>query len=334
MNDIVNYLNEVFDRYEMTAELSQLKEQLQADALERYQDYVNEGDSEAKASGRVLVVLGNLEELLKEYGAKKKDSHIDLQYSSEKGLKYDVDLNGIFGRVIAAARTPSQTIETSYPTKDSLQIETKDADILLCRGSGEFGVSLEGAANAFSIRESSSALLIRQELRHGEKVTVTVPSECSEIVVRTASGDVQVQDVETEDLNVSAASGDITFSGKANTVALRNASGDLDCHNFRDAASLVLQSASGDVDLIQEGDLGHLNASSASGDVELSLAGLLQEGEVSAVSGDVAVRLLSGSPLRIKTSTLSGTVRCRAVSDPSVPYSLKVKTVSGDIRIG
>ena len=63
------------------------------------------------------------------------------------------------------------------------------------------------------------------------------------------------------------------------------------------------------------------------------LAGLLQEGEVSAVSGDVAIRLLSGSPLRIKTSTLSGTVRCRAVSDPSVPYSLKVKTVSGDIRI-
>ena len=52
MNDIVNYLNEVFDRYEMTAELSQLKEQLQADALERYQDYVNEGDSDAKAAGR------------------------------------------------------------------------------------------------------------------------------------------------------------------------------------------------------------------------------------------------------------------------------------------
>jgi DUF4097 and DUF4098 domain-containing protein YvlB len=151
--------------------------------------------------------------------------------------------------------------------------------------------------------------------------------------VRTASGDLRLGRVEGA-LEVKTASGDLEIGHVEGRATVHTVSGDLELHAARNG--LAVNSVSGDV--LVDDVLGELEIGTVSGDATVRAAG---PGEISvkAVSGDVDVAVRRGLRVRLDVNSLSGTIGSELeVSDApgrgdGPQTSLRVRTVSGDVRI-
>lgn len=217
---------------------------------------------------------------------------------------------------------------------------------------GSIEVTLEsGAAGDFEISKV------------GDRVTVRHPSRWS---LRGRSCRLLVIAPPLSDVSVDSASAEVRLSGKFGVVRVRTASGDVDIDL---AARLEVTTASGDVACAGvdqdasftsiSGDCtvtrvgGRLEASLTSGDLRVErCTGDLQFGSTSgsarvgccngndislrSISGDVRLGLPAGIRVEADLSTVSGRAHLPDAA-PSTgerrPVRLKVKTVSGDIRL-
>ncbi len=146
-----------------------------------------------------------------------------------------------------------------------------------------------------------------------------------------------------EYLQVSATNGDVALDSgmELGRLSVRTASGDLRA-DLRECGQLYFKSSSGDAELA--GLTGSVQAETASGDVRLS--GCMDRVRASSASGDVEV---DGSVRGARLSSMSGDVRLESsclpeeadlssksgdceLRIPGAPFSVKFKTVSGDIR--
>lgn len=151
--------------------------------------------------------------------------------------------------------------------------------------------------------------------------------------IRTASGDLTLDRVDGR-LEANSASGDMRIEQVDGPCSLSTVSGDVDVRNVD--GSLTVSSVSGDV---RAGDVtGDVTVSSVSGDQRVHAAG---PGELAfkAVSGDVQVGIRRGLRVRLDVSSVSGSIGSELeVSDAAgasnaPEASLRVRTVSGDVRI-
>jgi hypothetical protein len=147
---------------------------------------------------------------------------------------------------------------------------------------------------------------------------------------RSASGDAQLGP--TGDLSFTTASGDLLAGSVDGTLNVKSASGDVAVRSV--AAASTVSTVSGDVVLGETAETAAVNT--VSGDVELRAA----EGgvRVSAVSGDVHVAARPGLSLWIDAQSVSGSVTSELdVGDDAegdgAPAELRIRTVSGDVRI-
>ena len=153
-----------------------------------------------------------------------------------------------------------------------------------------------------------------------------------EVTVRSASGDVSLGDARA--LAFTTASGDLTAGTIAGEVTSKGASGDVDIRSIVGPAAI--NTVSGDVRVGPTGD--SIAVNTVSGDVELEAVGGAVR--VSAVSGDVGVAARPGLALWIDAQSVSGTMRSElevadlpAADAGEAPVELRVRTVSGDVRI-
>jgi DUF4097 and DUF4098 domain-containing protein YvlB len=151
--------------------------------------------------------------------------------------------------------------------------------------------------------------------------------------VRTASGDLRLPRIEGS-LEVKTASGDVQVDYVEGRAVLHTVSGDVQARTAM--SGLAVNSVSGDVVV---GDvLGDLDIGTVSGDAVVRAAG---PGEVAlkAVSGDVKVAIRRGLRVRLDVNSVSGKIGSELdVSDAPArtngpEVSLRVRTVSGDVRI-
>jgi DUF4097 and DUF4098 domain-containing protein YvlB len=162
---------------------------------------------------------------------------------------------------------------------------------------------------------------------------VEVRGQVGDARISTASGDVRLEQAAGR-LEVATASGDVRADRVAGDLSVTTASGDLEVGEVR--GDVTAKSASGDV---RVGHVyGSVRHSSASGDLTLDTA---SGGSVTAqtMSGDVAVGVESGVTAWLDLSAVSG----RVSSDLPItddrpegsgdPLTLRVRTVSGDIRV-
>lgn len=166
------------------------------------------------------------------------------------------------------------------------------------------------------------------------EVEITGPAERLE--VRTASGDVRVDDVYGPSV-VQSASGDISVRSTA-SCDLRSASGDVQVRHVSGEA--VVHSTSGDVQLDVAG--GDVKARSVSGELRI-LDVITGRVELVSVSGDVEIGIHPGSLAAVDFSTVSGRTDTDLPVSDTAPESgdeqesplldLSVKTTSGDIRV-
>ena len=188
-----------------------------------------------------------------------------------------------------------------------------DGHEVVVEAKGRRGISISiGSAN---ISLGGPQLRLRITCPHGSALDVRTKSadlrargEYGEVEVKTASGDVQVE--QAQETRIKSASGDI----QAQLV-----SGDL---HVREAAASV-------------------SASTVSGDQQFEA---VQEGrvDVKAISGDVSVGIRSGSRFYVDANTVSGDTSSEfelgdaptQEADPEAPLvEVFAKTVSGDVRI-
>lgn len=149
--------------------------------------------------------------------------------------------------------------------------------------------------------------------------------------VRTASGDVHVDDVDRLDTN--SASGDVRAASVAGDASCTTASGDVDLSSVH--GRLTVSTASGDVRVARASD--DLQIGSASGDVRIDRydgASIV----VKSMSGDVTVGLPSGIRVEPDLSTLSGRTTLPAPSTKRADgdrrmVRVRIETVSGNIGI-
>lgn len=154
--------------------------------------------------------------------------------------------------------------------------------------------------------------------------------------VRTASGDLRLDRVEGS-LEAKSASGDVHVEHVEGRASVSTVSGDV---GIRTAMSgLEINAVSGDVEVGEVS--GDVTLGTVSGDQIVRAAG---PGEVAlkAVSGDVLVSMRRGLRVRLDVNSVSGSIGSELeVSDSPVgsgsdapEASLRVRTVSGDVRIG
>lgn len=163
---------------------------------------------------------------------------------------------------------------------------------------------------------------------------VDATGRLGEVRLRTAAGDVALGHV-AGSLQAKSASGDLHVDRVDGRAEVHTVSGDVDVRTA--AGGLTVNSISGDVEVgAVDGDL---SVTSVSGDQRVDAAG---PGDVhlKAVSGDVAVDLRPGLRIRLDVNSVSGSITSGLEVGDAPPAAdgpeadLRVRTVSGDVRIG
>ena len=169
--------------------------------------------------------------------------------------------------------------------------------------------------------------------RHDVDVELEVPASVS-VRFRTASGDLSGS-MTIKALDVASASGDAMLDGVSGDVHFNSASGDLSLGVV--GGTLESKSASGDVRVGNSG--GDVNVQNVSGQVTMRIVAPVIA-KVNSVSGDVSLALRSGLLVDLDASTLSGDLSSDIAFDsdgadghPEATLRLKVRTVSGDVRV-
>lgn len=162
---------------------------------------------------------------------------------------------------------------------------------------------------------------------------VSATGRLGEVQVKTASGDVSVEQVAK--LRVQSASGDVRAGSVEGEARIQTVSGDVRLGSVTGAANAMLVSGDLAIDEAQS----DLSANTVSGDQRI---GAIHEGQIKlqSVSGDVRLGVRPGTRLRIDANSTSGDISSefdvtdRPSEEPSgTEARLQIKTVSGDVEI-
>lgn len=161
-------------------------------------------------------------------------------------------------------------------------------------------------------------------------IRVKLPAGLAMVEVQTASGDIDIGDLQLGGLCATSASGDINISDCSITgdASVCNTSGDTDLHNVTVGGTLKLNATSGDI-MFFEGSAAVVAANNVSGDTEIS--GVLGQVKCNSVSGDIDICTYDATVTDLWANTTSGdiTVGMEEVLIPAVTAN----TTSGDVDI-
>lgn len=184
--------------------------------------------------------------------------------------------------------------------------------------------------------------------RHWETISVATTSgdvdidrdglDIDRLTVKTASGDLNCRLRACGQLTFNSASGDLDLEGACTDLHAETMSGDIALRGQVETA--VLKTASGDVEL--SGLVRRFYGHSTSGDVQVETSQLPEAMELSSKSGDCEARLPDAGPFTLRYKTVSGDVDlafpfqytggCAVYGDGTGPaYSMT--TVSGDVTL-
>ena len=217
--------------------------------------------------------------------------------------------------------------------------------------SGQVEVDVTGSGADFVVVEQLGAtILIREERRlfGGRSVSIRVSTPPgSHLDATVASMDIYSR-VDLGRVNMQTASGDLDL-GQADAVVLRTASGDVKVDEILN--NCEVSSASGDVrvhavhgdlsvstasgDVVADRVEGRCELKSASGDLRVGYCrgGLI---ELKSMSGDLRVGIPAGTRVEAEIDSLSGDVRLpktKSTVTPERNTKLRARTVSGDIEV-
>ena len=186
---------------------------------------------------------------------------------------------------------------------------------------------LDGSTLRVRFAESDAGLRLFGNWR--KELTLAVPEglRLDSVVIKAASAEVDIDDLATEALCVSTASGDMRIICEAASIQLDSASGGIQLEQMGSAASVDVDTASGRIDATLDHAEG-AQFESASGDIHLAAASV-EALSVKSASGDVDCALAS-TPSSCELHAASGEVALGLPEDAD--FTAEVRTTSGDFE--
>lgn len=219
---------------------------------------------------------------------------------------------------------------------------------------GTVNVTVDTKASDFIVEQRGNSILISSDrttpwLSRGSAYVVVEAPEGSDLRVAVASAPVRV-DVGLGKVDLKTASGDVELT-EAETLVVKTASGDLDVGTVEHAlrftsasgdlrvrdrcrGSVVISTASGDIYI--ERCEGSISVNTASGDSRIArFTG--PSASLKGMSGSVTIGIPRRSEVSLDVNLLSGNLRLPdpepRQGDPERQVSLQAKLVSGDLTI-
>ena len=330
MEEVREYIDIVFDQYEMTDEIKALRDEIVMDAEEHYRDCLAKGMSEKEAAQTVKQSLGDLGAMLREIGAEKIDRIDD---AAESFYNASRTLRNALGRLFSSK--PTKTIREVFHDVDSLDISGVAMDIRFEQSEDDtVYLSIEEDGETVEVTTDEHTLVIKENKNtHFSSPTVSlkVPA-LKDIRISVVSGDIETEGIKAENCMIKTTSGDIRLEETTiEACELHSISGDVQIEDGK-YTKMEVVSKCGDVDISTE-EVSFCKVSTISGDMELHV-GWFAQMDLSAVSGDIRVEIQDDEDLQVDAGTVSGDCEIYGISmKKDGTRLLSAGTVSGDLEI-
>lgn len=343
-------------------EVTALREEVQNNCQDRFEDLVRGGLSEEEALAAVMESLKGMEDVLKEYprkdapaqkpeeapaGApkaeeKKADQPDSAAFPAERIRAIQARLTGCDVEVLAGG--DGVTLEKQGPVHYELE-EDGTLKIWQERITGNLfqGISWEQSVTSFEhfgdamnrLAQNITNLVSGKlgELSGGTetRLTLRLPEGFHpQVDLRTMSGDIAWSEaVPGGEFVLGSTSGDLQVRIDPE-ILLPGA----ECSSTSGDAELCLSAETARIstvsgDIRWKGDAGALEINSTSGDVDAE--GRIRLANLKSTSGDLHLTLGGGEPAEVNANTVSGSVHVRLTGDPAAVQA-SLKTVSGTLR--
>lgn len=345
MNATVKRIVEImFDDAMMTAEVQTLRDEVLANCQERFEDCMARGMSEDDAIATVVESLKGMEEVIASYPKKPSAADAFTYTVQEEPVVREGETvyhPGSIDRItislvhhhVNVERSADGYIHLEASPNARTQQRVEHGKLIVSfeplRGAQSFADRFD-ASNPDRVLDSISDLLgnLLKRARSGDAwLTLKLPTGCAAALeINTASGDVDISDVQLGELSCTTVSGDISVqaSQPMRSARLSTASGDI--HAGIDADQLTINTMSGDMTIHGSGRQAQL--STISGDLQLEGAYALT---AKTVSGDLTLIPYSGTRCTATINTTSGDVHVETGDRRRSVHAVLTST-SGDLR--
>lgn len=331
---------------------------LEAEILEDYEQHFAEGLAEGRTEEEIIAELGNIEDMLQEFSEEDLKQELAAvesqanQSNSYEQLYREVVIDGQLADVEVRS-SPDDQLRIDYENRGSKTQKLRyhfyqyEEDGVFYAGVKERrGADFREDMGSDSIWGILSPIISRSS---GDiNLRVEIPAGIPVIELHTTSGDLDVEELRTQELTTQSTSGDLrvvevackklygkTQSGDMDIsgvdmnihedteVELCTTSGDMEVRRLS-AARMRMQTTSGDVSA-EDLETERLKVQTASGEQELENI-VCDRAEMRSGSGDIEVQNICGREL----SAAAGSGEVELQADVEI---LEVKTGSGDIDV-
>ena len=356
---IAKIVNLLFEDLAESEEVLAIRDEIQQNCQERYQDLREAGISEDDAIHAVIESLSGMEEMLSNYPRKNSETEAipeTTKTEEEAAVNNEVEekicawscntadspIHGIHMEHMGSADvivcvSPDQLVHVECSNPELTLMTGMDKGILTIalselkpeEAKDEIKFSLQEGFDLSSLGKLFEKLAKRVKSNMASaNITLAIPASiCPELRTGTSSGNVTIESIALEQLRIGTASGDVETDAVDIRSELRiaSASGDITVTGAK-AQQMQLSSTSGDIEAsnctIQE----NVKLNTTSGDINCCKQ--CQTLNVSSISGDITLKV---SAENVSFQTVSGDVEITLESNHLL--SLNGNTTSGDMDI-
>lgn len=288
------------------------KEELLAD----FKEHFDIGLSEGKSEQDIIEKLGSVKDLVESLDLKRLESFNTEESTHNKTITDRVDT------VIIDGFHADVTIFAS--DDDQSHVDYEISKRILGKLSTEVTTKQDGSV--LTVTVSSVNKFFRNSMDPVD-LTIQVPSVLKVLQCKTASGDIKIDDLSIESLEVHSLSGDIGIDQvKTNSFKVIGVSSDLTLSDI--SGDLQLKTVSGDID-IEDHDGHAISIESVSGDIDYE--GNAKTIRINTTSGDASFK--SDDAESISANTVSGDMELQLGIEHK-GISIAFLSNSGELRIG
>ena len=310
------------------------KDELMAD----FKEHFDIGHSEGKTEQEIIDHLGSVKDLVESLDLKRLESQNATSSDHNKTFNEQVDrlvVEGLHADVTIVASDDEQT-----------HVDYEISRSLLGKLSTEVTTKQEGKSLFVTV---TSVIKFFKNSLDPVDLTIQIPKLMREVICKTVSGDIKLDDLTIESLELHSVSGDIGVDevktqktkvvGVSSDLNLSDVSGDLQLKTVtgdveiedHDGSALSIETVSGDIEY--EGSATEIRANTTSGDGCFKAASI-QNLSANTVSGDYELQLgIENKGLTIAFISNSGELRIGDAHYDTPRHNQSITIGDGQIKV-
>lgn len=247
MEQLINYIENYFQKYEETNETNELKNSLIADISDYYNELINQGMTEEEAITKAQESLGDMSQLTKDLPT----NQVSITAINLKLTNADVDIED------------SEVFDFEIKSTNPFTIQENTGSINIVQPPNS-----KSAKVKLYLTKDTASLNITNH--HGNIEIDNVTAESLNLVI--SNGDVEIEDTNINSLNIINHDGDIELCDNTITSAIiENYNGDIEINQNNNFDSYTITNHNGDIEI--NCDLEHINLEyhNTNGDTDINI---------------------------------------------------------------